>query len=95
MANIKFSYLYRDSCNYKNYISLILANPDNVDLDELKNPVNSKLIYHTWFYHNKWQLPNLRFEDWCFEVDPTWHEFESIQYTDESPNTSILLATID
>ncbi|MES2428399.1 MAG: hypothetical protein V4560_15570 [Bacteroidota bacterium] len=94
MANIKFSYLYRDSCNYKNYRALIFANPNNVDLDELKNLIKCKLVDYIWFYHDEWQVPNLRFDDWCIEVDPTWHEFESIEYSNELANTSKKLAEL-
>jgi len=94
MANIKFSYLYRDGGNYKNYGSVIFSNPDNVDLSELESLIKSKLVYDTWFYHDEWKLPSLRFTDWNFETDPTWHEFENMEYTQEPPNTSMLLAEL-
>lgn len=92
MANIKFSYLYRDSGNYKNYSFLIFANPDKIDISALETLIRSKLIYEEWFYHNEWKLPNLRFTDCDFEVEPTWHEFENVEFTDEPPNTSMLLS---
>jgi hypothetical protein len=42
------------------------------------------LIYGEWFYANEWKLPELFLEHYDFRIDPTWHEFESIEYTDET-----------
>ena len=83
MPNIKFNYLYRDSGNYKRYNSVILANPDNIDLLELEALIKSKLIDETWFYADKWNLPEVFTKVIDFRIDPTWHEFESVEYTDE------------
>jgi hypothetical protein len=89
--NIKFSYLYRDGGNYKNYNFLIFSNPSNVDLSELTTLLQSKLIDNTWFYVNEWRLPDLHFNNRDNITDPTWHEFESIEYTDEPQNTPLNL----
>lgn len=94
MANIKFSYLYRDSGNYKNYGFLIFSNPDNIDLSELTSLIKSKLFDGTWFYHKEWHLPDLRSAHFDYEIDPTWHEFESVEYTDELINTSKTLTDL-
>ena len=91
MANIQFNYLYRDAGNYKIYASVIFVNPGNIGLAELSALIQSKLIDHTWFYHNHWHLPDLR-EIFDPEVDPTWHEFENVGYTDEAANASIKLS---
>lgn len=92
MPNIKFNYLYRDGGNYKNYSSVIFANPDNIDLAELEALIKSKLIYGEWFYVNEWKLPDLHFGVWDNEIDHTFHEFESVEYTDEAANVEISLA---
>jgi len=86
MPNIKFSYLYRDGANYKNYNSIIFDNPDNIVLSELENLIRSKLIDGTWFYVNEWKLPDLHFKAWDDGIDHAWHEFESVEYTDEQIN---------
>jgi len=45
-----------------------------------------------WFYASQWQLPDLHFNAWCDETDHTFHEFESVEYTNEAPNTLLILA---
>jgi hypothetical protein len=83
MPNIKFSYLFRDSANYKKFDSVIFANSNDIDLSELEKLIRSKLISDRWFYADLWKLPELFFEAFDFKIDPTWHEFERVEYTDE------------
>ena len=89
--NIAFHYLYRDAANYKKFGYVIFANPGNVDLSELENLAKSKLIYGEWFYANQWCLPELFLDRFDFNIDPTWHEFECIEYTDEPTNSTLSL----
>jgi hypothetical protein len=91
MPNFKFSYLYRDSSNYKKFGYVIFTNPDNVDLQKFESLIKSKLIYETWFYADKWDWPELFTEYIDFRVDPTWHEFENIEYTDEAAISKLSL----
>jgi hypothetical protein len=91
MPNIKFAYFYRDGGNYKKFNDVVFANPDNITLSEIENMIHGKLIDGTWFYADEWKLPELFLDTFHFRVDPTWHEFEAIEYTDESPNSLILL----
>jgi hypothetical protein len=90
MPNIKLTYLYRDSSNYKNFGSVVIANPQNIDLNIVKELINSRLIDGCWFYAHEWQLPDLRFAD-VNESDPTWHEFENIEYTEVNSNFALSL----
>jgi len=92
MPNIKFNYLYRDNSNYKNYGSVVFANPDNVDLSELEALIKSKLDDYTWFHAHEWKLPEIYFS-WCdFQNDPTWHEFEFVTYSKMPVNAPISLS---
>jgi hypothetical protein len=63
------------------------------DINELRELINSKLIDGTWFYANKWGLPDLHFTDYKYDpsIDVDWHEFENIELTDEIslPNVDI------
>ena len=86
MPNIKFSYFYRDSCNYKNWGSVIFLKPHNSSIKEIEGVIKRKLIEETWFYPNEWKLPNLYFETLDINNDPTWHEFENISLSNEEPN---------
>ena len=89
MSNIKFNYFYRCSGNYKKFISIIFANSDEIELLKLESLIKSKLIEDTWFYADAWQLPEIFTDIVDFRIDPTWHEFEIVEYTDETPNTTL------
>jgi len=91
MPNIKFNYLYRCSGNYKKFIPVIFANPANIELSELETLIKSKLIYGECFYAEEWRLPQIFTDIVDFRIDPTWHEFESVEYADEPANTMLTL----
>lgn len=91
MPNIKFNYLYRDSGNYKKFNAVIFANPTGIDLSILESLIKSKLIYETWFYAKEWKLPEIFTDIIDFRVNPTWHEFESVEYTDGAADVSFNL----
>src|ERR1700744_3661591 len=86
MPNIKFSYLYRDGANFKNYNAIIFDNSNDIDLIEFEKLIRSKLIDGVWFYVNEWKLPNLHFNPQIEEIDHAWHEFERVEYSDELLN---------
>jgi hypothetical protein len=90
MPNIKFSYRYRDGANYKNHSFIILNNPTGIALAEAENIIHQKLIDGTWFYADKWNLPDLHFGTWDNEIDHTWHEFDDIEFTNEIGDIDIL-----
>ncbi len=83
MPNIKFNYLYRDGGNYKNFNSIVFSNPQNIGLSTLEDLIRSKLIFQHWFYADQWQVPDLHFGTWDNELDHTFHEFESVEHTDD------------
>lgn len=91
MPNIKFNYLYRDGGNYKVFNSIIFENNPQISLNELNALIKSKLIYGEWFYAEEWKLPELFTEYFDFKIDPTWHEFEGLEYTDEPPNVEFTI----
>ena len=99
MPNIKLNYLYRDSANYKKFGFVIFNNPTNVELTDLEMLIKSKLIGETWFYAHEWKLPELFSSFFDFRIDPTWHEFENAEYTDEPVDTAVdleeFVATIE
>ncbi|HWZ21015.1 MAG TPA: hypothetical protein VNW06_00090 [Cytophagaceae bacterium] len=92
MPNIQFNYRYRCSGNYKKFISVVFANKDGVELPELENLIQSKLIYGEYFYAAQWQLPEVFTDIVDFRIDPTWHEFESVAYTDDTADAGISMA---
>lgn len=92
MANIKFSYLYRDGANYKNFGTVIFENPGHLSVVELQAFIRSRLIDDTWFYADKWLVPDLHFALWDNETDQGFHEFEGISVTDEKANAIVSFA---
>ena len=88
MPNIKFSYLYRDAGNYKNFGCIVFSNPANLPLATVEANIKRHLIDGCWFYAEEWQLPDLRFADTSYN-DPTWHEFEGVEYTNEVPTLEL------
>jgi hypothetical protein len=91
MPNIKFNYLYRDAANYKQFGFQIFKNPHQITLKEFETLIKTELIDGEYFYVSKWELPDLHFNTWDDETDHTFHEFESVEYTDEPPNTLLNL----
>ena len=89
MPNIKLNYLYRDSANYKNFNSVIFKNDLSISIEELETLIKSKLIYREWFYADQWKLPELFSSFFDYTIDPTWHEFESLEYSEETPNSTL------
>lgn len=90
MPNIKFRYRYRDGVNYKNHSFIILNNPTNIALAKVENTIRQKLIDDTWFYADKWNLPDLHFGTWDDKLDHTWHEFDEVEFTDETGGVDLL-----
>ncbi|MEI6749197.1 MAG: hypothetical protein WCM93_08555 [Bacteroidota bacterium] len=81
--NIKFSYLYRDGGNYKLFGETIFSNPDNLTLTEIESKIKSRLIDGEFFYAKNWSIIPLQFDKYNEELDHGWHEYESVEITDE------------
>jgi len=90
MNNIKLNYLYRDGGNYKQFGYVIFSNPNRVDIKIIGAIINESLIDGEFFIAEKWEVPSLFFEVQN-EDDHAWHEFESIEITNESPNTALAI----
>ena len=85
MPNILLLYMYRDGANYKNHGEVVFANPLNLELSGITAAIQSTLIDGAWFYVKTWNLLDLHFEKWDDEIDHTFHEFESVSYTNAPP----------
>ena len=88
MNNIKLNYLYRDGSNYKQFGYVVFSNPNKVEVKIIRAIINESLIDGEFFIADKWGMPSLFFE-MQNEDDHEWHEFESIEITNESPNTAL------
>lgn len=83
--NIKFNYLYRDVGNYKLFNDIIFTNKDLKSLQEIEFAIRNNLIEGEFFIPEKWNIPRLNFEEYSSELDHDYHEFESIEVTNEPP----------
>jgi len=87
--NIKLSYLYRDSGNYKQYGFEIFSNPTHKSIHEIEDEIKSKLIDKEYFIASQWNLPSLQKCPFDLEMDHNWHEFERIELTTENCTSKI------
>jgi hypothetical protein len=90
MPNIKFSYLYRDSGNYKTFGYVVFPNPEKLPRSEIETVLKAKLIDEEFFDPRKLKLTRLvhaAFGD-DPELDHSWNEFECIEETDEPASDS-------
>jgi hypothetical protein len=91
--NIKFSYLYRDASNYKNYNTIIFSNPNCHKLEKVELDIKNNLIDNAYFEAIKILIPELFFETQNVD-DHDWHEFIQLENTTENI-TDLKKRTID
>ena len=86
-TNIKFNYEYRDAGNYKQFGSIVFANPSNIlDLESLEKTIRYYLFDAEFFYPFKLSIPSLHFDNWNTELDHFWYRFESVEHSQVAPN---------
>ncbi len=85
--NIKFSYLYRDGSNYKQYNEVIFSNPNAINVLYIYQAIKQHLISGQWFVAKDWALPDMHFKEYFpdVEIDHDWHEFEEVEETQSNP----------
>lgn len=86
--NLKFNYLYRDAGNYKVYDEIIFANQNTHSLPEFELIIRNHLIEGEFFIPGKWHIPRLKLGSYSSELDHDYHEFESLEFTDENQNAN-------
>jgi len=87
--NVKFNYLYRDGGNYKQFGFVIFTNDNNIQIEEILNQIQLKLIDGEFFDPKKWAVETLYKYPYDPELDHSWHEFEDIEITSESPTSKV------
>lgn len=85
--NIRFSYLYRDAGNFKNWGEVVFCNPQSLSADAISKMVE-KYVYdtRTFFSAEKAGVPDLRFKENNVQLDHDWHEIDAFYDTDDAPN---------
>lgn len=92
--NIRFSYMYRDAGNFKNWGEIVFSNPHNVPLENLSAKVKLALLDEMYFDAFAVKVPDLFFDDYEEDLDHDWHEFERLEQVD-SPTTDRQERTIE
>ncbi|MEX0778778.1 MAG: hypothetical protein WD491_11485 [Balneolales bacterium] len=85
-ANIKFSYLYRDGGNYKQFGYIIFSRNSKEFVEELERQLRSQLIEGMNFVASDWGVPELHAYPYDEDLDHGWHEFEGLEETEEEVN---------
>ncbi len=81
--NIKFEYCYRDGANYKNIDSEVFSNKSASKLKDIDAAIKKALIDGEWFYADRWNLKNLYEFKFDVSIDHGWHEFSSVEETND------------
>jgi len=80
--NTRFSYLYRDACNYKKFNDIVLS---GILQEEEVGPLSKGMLL---FISSEVCLPDL--QAGIFTVDDhIWHEIEKIELTEALPTVDI------
>jgi glycosidase len=87
--NIKFNYLYRDGSNYKVGGYEVFSNPESLELKIVEERIRESLIDGDFFDPEYWKVKRLKNEDWIPELDHTWNEYDSVEFTDETPTINL------
>jgi len=60
--NIKFTYLYRDAANYKQYNEVVFADLNELPIQKIQTTITQNLIEENWFIAKDWILQDLHYE---------------------------------
>ena len=81
MKNLRLN--YRDAHNYKEFGSMVFANPTGMSVGAATALLRGKLISEEFFVPQDWGLSRLHTRPYDPEVDHAWHEFEDFEETDD------------
>ena len=87
MDNIKFSYLYRDSGNYKKWAEVIFSNPDGLPLEAVTKALEDAFLPDGLFIAHQIRIPEAFLFDQgdASSDDHCFHELDSVESTVEAP----------
>ena len=80
--NTRFSYLYRDACNYKKFNDIVISG--HLEIKQ----VLPFLKDNTFFIPSEIGLDDLQESEWSYD-DHIWHEIEKIEQSSDMPTVNI------
>lgn len=86
--NVKFSYLYRDGSNYKSWGTVVFAHNKRLSEGEIARRIAKCLDQHQTFVAHQIRIPPVFLwnEIAANDDDHCFHEFASVELTDEQPD---------
>ena len=86
--NVKFNYLYRDAGNYKSWGLVIFRNPEELSINEIEQRLRQSFFQHDLFIAGQIGIPEVFLYGAAdaTEDDISFHEFDSVELTDDTSN---------
>jgi len=63
----------------------VFSNPESLELAFVEGKIRESLIDGEFFDPEYWKVKRLKHDDWVPNLDRTWNEYESIEFTIENP----------
>ncbi len=74
MTNIRLYFLHRDQGNWKDYLDVVLSNPENLTLEVIEREVRKRLIDGDYLYAGLAGIPES-----VYSESGNWHEFDRLE----------------
>ena len=86
--NVKFDYLYRDAGNYKSWGHSIFRNPEGLSINDIEYRLRQSFFQHDLFIASQVDVQEvfLYGTDNATEDDICFHEFDSVELTNDASN---------
>ncbi len=80
--NIRMTYLYRDSGNYKHWYEVVFPNPAGASVEQLTKDIKQRLISGEYFDQSQAPVPFDYPDSFDPDLDHTWLEFYGFEAVD-------------
>ncbi len=89
--NVRFNYLYRDAGNYKSWGAVIFRNPDGLPISEIESRLRKAFFQYDLFIAGQIGVLEVFLYDKsdATEDDVCFHEFDSVEFTNEVPTDAM------
>ncbi len=88
MCNLKFSYMYRDGSNHKDFGGIVFPNPQKLAFDTVTKALRKAFMVDGLFVADQVRVPEVfLFHKWDLNSDDhCYHEFLVVKETRETPS---------
>ncbi len=91
MANLRFTYLYRDGSNYKSWAEIVFSNPAHLDCAQIYKRLSNAFLEDGLFIADQIRVPEvfLSAQYGLSPDDHCYHEFDSVEPAASAPNDAL------